>query len=114
MTKISAVLALLGILCATSANAQQGMNGCFLYEKDDFRGAEFRLGPNASMADFGTRRGWNDEISSAWNTPNCTLWLYEHSQFRGAGVFIQVKMYNLKRINGGFNDKTSSARCICT
>lgn len=113
--KKSLMLAVLGVLCITSSHAQaQGINGCYMYEKDDFRGAQFTLGPNSSVADFSTRRGWNDEISSAWVTRNCGLWLYEHSRFRGAGVYVTLKMHRLKNINDGFNDKTSSAKCICS
>lgn len=115
MNKKAIAVAVLSVLSVTAVQAQpRGMNGCYMYEKDEFRGAQFTMGPNSSVFDFDARRGWNDEISSAWVTPNCALTLYEHSQFRGGGVFITFSMYDLKKINGGFNDKTSSAKCECT
>ena len=68
----------------------------------------FIWGPNSSMEDFGSRRGWNDEISSAWATSNCSIMLYEDSRFpRRRCGWSTLKMTQLKNINGGFNDKTS-------
>ena len=115
MTKKSVLLAMLGVLCATSAHAQpRGFNGCYMYEKDDFRGAQFTMDANTTIEDLGARRGWNDEVSSAWVTPNCSLTLFKHSSFRGQGVVVTQSLYNFRNIKGSLNDEISSAQCVCS
>ena len=73
-------------------------------------------GASSQIPDFNYRRGWNDEASSARVIGNCTLMIYEHNNFRGAGVYVSpgLGFARLGNVNGGFNDKASSAKCTCS
>lgn len=113
MFKTITSAALLIALCAPAV-AAPGNIGCYLYKDTNYRGDEWALwGGNVSISNLKQKRGWDDEVSSARVIGNCQLTLFEDRNFRGAGVFINTEMANLKIINSGFNDETSSVKCIC-
>jgi len=53
---------------------------------------------------------WNDRVSSIIVMANCTLTLYEHSDFRGTNVkYIQ----SIALLDPAWDDETSSYDCVC-
>lgn len=110
MFKKTATVLLIATLSVTSAHAGWA-DQCFLFTKDDYRGATFTMSENTAVADFGARKGWNDEISSVDVDGTCTLSVYYDSHFRGAMWMIG----NNKKAPelGMFNDEISSAKCEC-
>ena len=111
MLRKTAAVLLIGLLSASSANAANWADQCFLFTKDDYRGATFTMSANTSVADFGTRKGWNDEISSVDVDGSCTLTVYWNSLFRGALWMVGNNIMAPEL--GMFNDEVSSAKCEC-
>lgn len=110
MFKKTATVLLIATLSVTSAHAGWA-DQCFLFTKDDYRGSTFTMKENSQVVDFGTRRGWNDEISSVDVDGSCTLTVYVDSYFRGAMWMVGNNKKAPKL--GMFNDEISSAKCEC-
>lgn len=81
--------------------------GCTLYEHAHYSGMTHRLRPNTVVS---TLHGFNDKASSVRVTGNCTLELYEHDDHRGERHILSQDTAELGR---AWNDRASSAKCLC-
>lgn len=88
-------------------SAVSGSAGCTLYEHANYAGGTYRLRPNGVAHAL---HGFNDRASSARVSGSCTLELYEHDDHRGER---RVVRQDTPELGNAWNDRVSSAKCLC-
>lgn len=84
-----------------------GSAGCTLYEHANYAGVTYRLRPNSAV---NALHGFNDRASSARVAGSCTLELYEHDDYRGERRLLRQ---DTPEFGSAWNDRVSSAKCLC-
>ena len=88
-----------------------GPTGCAtMYQHYHYRGRQLRINNGQVLNNF-VRLRFNDQLSGVKVRRGCTLQVFEHVNYRGRRL--QFKGRNNCCFRGWWNDKASSAKCVC-
>jgi hypothetical protein len=110
MKRLVILTAVVSALCAGSANAYDNEPACIMFEHANFGGRALEMESDDSVS-FSRNQFWNDRVSSVMVRRGCTLVAYEHGRMGGESIEISRRIRSLDR--GGWNDRISSAECVC-
>lgn len=81
---------------------------CTIYQHFGFEGRSLELaaGQDAGLLD----ERWNDTVSSIRVSRGCQLLIYSRSWYRGQSTRV---VEDISQLQGYWNDRISSARCVC-
>ena len=97
---------------------------CVLWEHRDLQGASLRM-PNGDSVSFANanpgstawseRPEWNDRVSSMTIDRGCRLDVWEHMEGKGASKTWRggTRGWMVRYVGGNWNDRISSAMCVC-
>jgi hypothetical protein len=95
------------------AHAQSNRVGAILYEHSHYQGRSVTVWAGGQIADLD---GFNDKTSSMIIGRGCSVILYEHINFQGREMLLYGSYDGETRLFtvGGFNDKLSSLKTLCS